>query len=77
MAIDDALGVEFRNTGDGSGCLRGVEVNDFLGGLFEGKDDRVCGEDGELGMQFLKLGLARMMTRWKEIGRRATCVDEV
>lgn len=55
LAVDDALVVELRGAGDGfrAGCLRRVEVDDFLAGLFEGQDHRVGWEDGEFGVEFL------------------------
>lgn len=53
LAVDDALGVEFGDVGDGRCGLRGVEVNYFLGGAFEGEDDRVRREDGEFRVKFL------------------------
>ena len=53
LAVDDPSGVEFGDAGDGSRGLGGVEVDDFLGGLFEGEDDWVGWEDSEVGMEFL------------------------
>ena len=35
------------------GVLGGVEVDDFLLGVFEGEDDGVGWEDGEVGVEFL------------------------
>jgi hypothetical protein len=53
LAVDDAFGVEFGDAGDGGCGLGGVEVDYFLAGAFEGEDDWVGGEDGELGVEFL------------------------
>ncbi len=33
--------------------MGGVEVDHFLRGTFEGEDDRVSWEDGEVGVEFL------------------------
>lgn len=57
LAIEYAAGVEFgdaRDVGAGGG-LCGVEVDDFLGVVFEGEDDGVGREGGEVGVEFLAL----------------------
>ena len=53
LTVDDALGVEFGDAGDGDGGLGRVEVDYFLRGVFEGEDDGVSWEDGEFGVEFL------------------------
>jgi len=35
LAVDAALAVELGNIGDGAGARAGVEVDDFLVGVFE------------------------------------------
>lgn len=57
LAIYDALAVELRNTRDSlaGGILGGIKVYYFEGGALEGEDDGVGGENGEVGMEFLKL----------------------
>jgi hypothetical protein len=62
LAVDDAFGVEFGDARDGGCGLRGVEVDYFLAGAFEGEDDGVGGEDGEFGMEFL--GRVSMLCYW-------------
>ena len=61
FAIDCSAWVELRRSWDAglSFLLRGVEVNYFLFVMFEGKEDRVGGEDGEVGMEFLLTTLGR------------------
>lgn len=53
LAIDDALAVEFRDAWDGRAGGARVEVDNFLVGVLEGEDDRVGGEDGKVGVEFL------------------------
>lgn len=55
LAVDDALGVEFGHAWDTSiaSGLRCVEVDYFLGGFLEGKDDGVGWEGREVGVEFL------------------------
>ena len=47
------LGVEFGNTFDGRGAAACIEVDDFLVGVLEREDDRVCRERGERRVKFL------------------------
>lgn len=44
------LGVEFGDARDGRAVGAGVEVDDFGVGVFEGEDDGVGGEGGEVGV---------------------------
>lgn len=46
--------------------LGSVEVYDFLGGLFEGEDDGVSGEDGEVGVEFLYIAIIMSVWRGEE-----------
>ncbi len=55
LAVDDTSGVELGDARDGGGGLGGVEVDDFLGGLFEWEDYWVRWEDSEVGVKFLIL----------------------
>lgn len=65
LAVDDAFGVQRGDAGDAGvgGRLRGVEVDYFLGGLFEGQDDGVGGEGGEVGVEFLG-GVLEVICEW-------------
>lgn len=59
FAVDYAFGVEFGHAGDAciAGGLGGVEVDYFLGGFLEGEDDGVGWEGGEVGVEFLIVGI--------------------
>ena len=50
LAVEDVLGVEFGDARDGRAVGAGVEVDDFRVGVFEGEDDGVGGEGGEVGV---------------------------
>ena len=53
LPIQHAAAVELGDPRDGDGGLRGVEVDDLLGLVLEGQDDRVRGEDGEVRVQLV------------------------
>jgi hypothetical protein len=53
LAVDDAAGVKCGDARDRVRGLRGVEVDYFLRGLFEGENDGIGREDGEVGVEFL------------------------
>lgn len=54
LAVEDVLGVELRYAVDGLGIGAGVKVDHFLVSVFEGQNNGVCREGGELGVQFLE-----------------------
>lgn len=58
LAVHDSPAVQLRHAGDaGPLCgLRGVEVYDLWRCGFEGQDDGVGWEDGEVGVEFLWVG---------------------
>jgi hypothetical protein len=68
LAVDDAAVVEFRDARDGLRARAAVEVDDFLVGVLEGEDDRVGGEGGEGGVQFVE--------KVEFVGRAAYAVGE-
>jgi hypothetical protein len=54
LAVEDMLGVELGHAFNGRAVRTRVEVNDFLVGVLEGKDDGVGWESGEVGVELLQ-----------------------
>ena len=50
LAVKDVLCVELGDPSDGRAVRAGVEVDDFGVSVFEGEDDGVGGEGGEVGV---------------------------
>jgi hypothetical protein len=77
LAIEDASGVELRDTFDWLAVAPCVEVDDILVGVLEGKDDGVGREGSEGWVEFLGICQVRFARRQKAQWYRYTYVEEV
>jgi hypothetical protein len=63
LAVEDMLGVELGDAFNGRAVRARVEVDNFLVGVLEGKDDGVGWEGGEIGVELLQ-----MVSRYRKMG---------